>query len=537
MTNIVDIYSIIQRLRSVSKSTDKGQILSEEKDNIEFITLINYVYDEVAYTYNKSKVPKDAVPSENEFTNDEINQQYESLINMIMDFNSEELKGKAADNAMIELVSNSSYIIKDLLECILKRDLKCKVGARAINKYMGDIVNIAPYMRCESEKFMEKRIIYSTDGVNHGALAQTKEDGAFVNIELDSNWEYDSERFIGSTRKGRPIKGSTFLNSLNLITQGIEQPDSHNVLHGELLLKGPDGKLLPREIGNGRINSWINRTKWIESYNKKLHNAKTDRARNTLINDYADHCTDWEYTEHNMVYVVWDVVNYNEWKKLYSPETTIDRFLRVAEYVKFYNEFIVKQYLVEQGIDIGNCELRLVNSKIVKNSEEAMAFYNAQLDAGLEGMVIKNLHAPWMHDTNINGIVKLKDFFECDLLVTGWKYGNADGEFSTGIGSLTCESFDSKLQVDVSGMSREQRGFTRVDENDSSKGIKLIENFDFDWAVGKIITVKFNSMIKGEDKDTYSLFLPSMIEVRSKDDKSTADSLEKIAANSKFKLK
>jgi len=531
MSNIVGIYSIILKLRGASKSLDKAAILVEERNNAEFVELIDYVYDEVAYTYNKSKIHKDAIASENEFTDDEINAQYSDLIEMVMAFNAEELKGKAADNAMIELVAKSSPIIKDILECILKRDFKCKVGVRAINKNMGDIVNIAPYMRCESEKFMDKRIIYTTGDDNHGAIVQTKEDGAFVNVEITGH----QDAVVATTRKGRAMKSSSFLDTLSNIPSliyGEHDVNFRNVLHGELLLKDKDSNLLPREIGNGRINSWINREKWLISYSKKLMLANTDRAKAKLHEDLQEHIADWTYTEKNMVYVVWDVVKYVEWKSLYSNESTLDRLLRVEKYVNAYNKFVE-----ESDLNIYNCELRLINYKIVKNPEEAMDFYREQIALGLEGMVVKNFDAPWMHDVNINGIIKLKDFFECDLMVTGWTYGKPDGEFAEGIGAFICESSDSQLVVDVSGMSREQRGLMRVDPNDSSKGVKLIEGFDFEWAVGSIITVKFNSMIKGADKDTYSLFLPSMIEIRSPDDKSVADSLEKIAVDSKFKLK
>ena len=77
-------------------------------------------------------------------------------------------------------------------------------------------------------------------------------------------------------------------------------------------------------------------------------------------------------------------------------------------------------------------------------------------------------------------------------------------------------------------MSQKQRGFERVDLKDSSKGIKLIEDFDLNWATGKIIAVKFNIVIKSKNNMTWSLFLPSVLEVRESYDKSLAETTEAI---------
>jgi ATP-dependent DNA ligase len=148
-------------------------------------------------------------------------------------------------------------------------------------------------------------------------------------------------------------------------------------------------------------------------------------------------------------------------------------------------------------------------------------------------MVIKNLAATWEHDSNRQGIIKLKDFLECDLIITGWNYGKEGGEFADGIGSYLCESSDGLLKVAVSGMKRNDRGFERVDENDSSRGLKLIDGFNPDQNVGKIMAVKYNELIKSKNSDTYSLFLPSVLEVRESFDKSSADDLAKIKLGKK----
>lgn len=89
-----------------------------------------------------------------------------------------------------------------------------------------------------------------------------------------------------------------------------------------------------------------------------------------------------------------------------------------------------------------------------------------------------------------------------------------------------CESSDGLLKVSISGMTESERGLERVDIMDASKGLKVIDDFDFNKYTGKIITVEFNELIKAKDKEGYSLFLPRIKEFR--EDKIEADDLEYI---------
>lgn len=89
-----------------------------------------------------------------------------------------------------------------------------------------------------------------------------------------------------------------------------------------------------------------------------------------------------------------------------------------------------------------------------------------------------------------------------------------------------CESSDGLLKVSISGMTESERGLERVDIMDASKGLKVIDDFDFNKYTGKIITVEFNELIKAKDKEDYSLFLPRIKEFR--EDKIEADDLEYI---------
>lgn len=130
----------------------------------------------------------------------------------------------------------------------------------------------------------------------------------------------------------------------------------------------------------------------------------------------------------------------------------------------------------------------------------------------------------WKNHTSTEQI-KLKSEKVCELIITGYEHGT--GKYEGGIGSFNCISHDGAVVVNVgSGLSDYERGFERLDNADSSKGLSLVCGFDGNRYIGSIISVKFNELIQSESKETYSLFLPRFIEIRH--DKTEADSLETI---------
>lgn len=148
----------------------------------------------------------------------------------------------------------------------------------------------------------------------------------------------------------------------------------------------------------------------------------------------------------------------------------------------------------------------------------------------MEGSILKNLNSVWLNGTSTE-MVKLKPVGEVELIVTGYIPG--EGAFKGGIGSLICQSSDGLLEVNVgTELSREERGFERVDPNDFSKGIQLIEGFDVNKYTGKIVSVSFNELCTSKGKEKASLYLPTLAEIRT--DKTVADDFEtikKIAAD------
>ena len=514
MTDFDIIVEAVFGLQKISGTNDKKDYLKQFQGQPSLVKYLTYVYDEVNYVYGKSKVPMIArqdhdIKMDNSCAMEEVYAMFGQMNDGI-------LKGNSSDEAMQDLLISCDDRVEQLCEYILKRDIKAKIGAKLINEVLGRVIPIAPYQRCESEDMMSKRIVYP-------ALAQTKADGAFLNAGILPQNDVMIEC---TTRYGRAAPINPFFKALARIGEYSRYIDP--VLHGELLLKDENGKIMNRQTGNGKINKYIKRDSTRIEMEKKIESAKSGPAKLKARTALEEADEEWEYIENNLVYVVWDVVPRQDWLNLACPSTVEERFEEVKKLIN-----ICKEKRILDKFKIGNCEVRLVHHRVVKDEEEAMEFYQEQLDAGEEGMVIKNLAATWEHDSNRQGIIKLKDFLECDLIITGWNYGKVGSEFEKGIGSLICESADGLLKVDVSGMKRDKRGFIRVDENDSSKGLQLIDGFDFDQDTGKIIAVKYNELIKSKTSDTYSLFLPSVLEVRESYDKSSADTLDKIKLGKK----
>ena len=513
---------MILRLQSTSGSNDKKNILEEYKNDESVKKYLVYVYDEVNYVYGKSSLPKNLVSESEELI--DIDDGEDAFYKLITDMSTRKIVGKEADKEINYFIIQNHPFYQNLLLYVLKRDIKASVGAKLINKVIPKLILIWPYQRCESESYMKKRIVYQTDGDNHGAMAQSKADGSFLNVVVSP----EVDDVSATTRYGRGAQTSIFLNTLSNIPTLMDF-DEDWVIHGELLIKNRDGTIMERGKGNGKINKFNKRNSTWEELQKKLLNTKTPKAKAKIEKEISDAHNEWVYISKNLVYEVWDIVPYEDWMNLECSQTTIERFEKIKDCVQLYNE-----YIESTDLDINNCELRLIDHEIVYNEDQAMEFYQRQLDAGLEGMVIKNLDVTWEHDTNRQGIIKLKDFKENDLIIVGVKMADPDSTFAGGIGALIVESSDGIIHTNVSGMKRHERGLERVDPNDSSKGLKVIDGFDFDQFTGKVAAIKYNEMSKNK-QGIYDLFLANVLEIRDASDKSFPDNFVKIKKEAKFK--
>lgn len=158
---------------------------------------------------------------------------------------------------------------------------------------------------------------------------------------------------------------------------------------------------------------------------------------------------------------------------------------------------------------IGNKETAFlpVYGEVVQDHAQVMELYEAAIGRDEEGLVVKNLDSLWKGSRS-KDLCKIKEILECDLIITGWEEGT--GRNVGYLGNLVGETSDGKLRVSVG------TGFS-----DNQRRELTAEN-----TIGKVMSVRYNQVIREKNSDKYSLFLPRFVEIR--DDKDSADSIQLI---------
>jgi DNA ligase 1 len=338
-----------------------------------------------------------------------------------------------------------------VLERIILRDLRCGCSESTANKVWKKLIPEFSYMRCsllkgaKTEKWNWAKGIYS----------QTKADSMFCNVDV-----YSDEVVITS-RSGTIIPNDKLMNIVKVAEKFVTKGTR---LHGELMVE-ESGKVLPRELGNGILNSI----------------AKGG---------------DFKNKNQRAVYVVWDQI-------------PIHNAMTGEDYDVGYEQRFVPLQAQLANLGIQN-DIRIIPFKIVYSYEEALQHYQEQVEAGLEGTIIKTREGTWKDGTS-KFQIKLK--VECciDLEMVGLNEGY--GKNADLFGSVRCISSDGLFEVNVSGFKDEKRK-------------DIFDNFDKKYK-GMIMSVTINNLMAPTgNKKTWSAFLPRHDEIR--EDKSEADSLQRI---------
>ena len=485
------IYPIIEELRSNSSSKFKESIILEHKDNILLKRVLVATYSPFIQYYIKQ------VPSANDLLHIT---HYTSPISLdvaldkLDELSSRRISGNLAKDYIADILVNLRPEDANVFRLVLDRNLNCGVSVKTINSVHGDLIGEIPYMRCEkNNEKTRKRISYP-------AITQLKADGTFLNTIKHSKISTCMTR-----------NGSGF--GIPKVNEYMERRISLDnfVLIGEAVVYR-DGKPLSRKESNGLVTSLIKRDDTRESYlnkQKDAINSKKQSKFNKLVLDLHEKEEEWTATEHNLMLQVWDMVPYSDWIKGIYNVTYTERLKAVAELFK-------------------DCPfIEIIPTVEVNSYEEALKYAEDMMNNGLEGAVLKNINGIWENKTSKDQI-KLKAELDADLLIIGYEPG--EGDFTGGIGSLIGQTLEGELIVSVgTGLSREQRGLVRVDENDFSKGIRPSMPADIlfnESYKGKIMAVSYNEVIKSKERSTYSLFLPVFNEIRI--DKTEPDTLKRL---------
>ena len=230
--NVIRI--ILDDLSNTSSTTEKKKILKQCGKEKLWMKFIKYALDS-GKTYGSKKVP---------FTDYCIECKDNDIFNELDGLSTQTLneKGKLVRNGKINhLSAMCNYLdCDDLVEIILKKDLRCGVGARMINDVFPRHIDIVPYQRYKSMKFL-KNIDFSSY-----ILAQLKMNGLF------SYYSLENDLFTTRNNKTYTVPNMDYFDLAEALNE-----DEPLVFIGEGLIVGPDGEYLDRQTSNGIVNSFI----------------------------------------------------------------------------------------------------------------------------------------------------------------------------------------------------------------------------------------------------------------------------------------
>lgn len=436
------------QMETLSGTNDKIQLLEEMfKKNNDTFTTFIKLIYDPKYNFYMKLTKKDV---DLEVCDDHDYDEYtiERFNGILIDIFMNSKRGKDVKQYMIEFIElHGDNKLRELLFHAVNRNLKVGIQVKSINK---------AYKNVYGEDLIEE-VPYMRcslkDKSNWDKLQW--EEGVIVQLKADGmfcNAYYEDGHWLFRSRNGSSFPLGSF--------EGIESDldkssfSSDKVISGELIIY-EDGVLMERSKGNGLLNSLL---------------------QNGVLED-----------KYKVVFEVWDLYK-RDFKK--DKSTYLDR----------WNE------LVENLTD--GDSVRLIDSHTVYSPEDSMRITNEWMAQGYEGSIVKNPKAKFKNGTS-KDFIKYKVDLDVDLRITGWNEGNGKNEDT--FGSLTCESEDGKVVVNVSGFTDKERQ----------------EIFDeIDYYIGKVMTVRSNGIINRDGSDIKSLFLPRFIEFRL--DKDIADTLEDI---------
>lgn len=279
-----------------------------------------------------------------------------------------------------------------------------------------------------------------------GVYVQIKMDGLYMSVDY-----YKDGSIVGLSRQGSEMPEDYFANIFNHIKANFESGYQY---HGEVLVLC-DGEVLPREIGNGIANS----------------------IQKGGVLPEGD----------SLKFVVWDMVKL---EVIQGNETCCQPY---------------KERFTNLSVFTYNDSVSLVKTIVVHSLQDAFKVYQKALARGEEGVMLKSSDLMWKDHKTTKGC-KIKLEVDVDLEIIGFTEGR--GKNASTFGSISMQTRDGLLKVDVSGMSDE---------------LRLYVHLNRDKLLGTIATVCANDVTKTEPA---SLFLPKLVELRS--DKVVADSLEEV---------
>lgn len=286
--------------------------------------------------------------------------------------------------------------------------------------------------------------------------AREMNDKNLANIEFPA-WaqiKYDGTRMIYTKRDDVAVLQSRngskfyFIEELESYTNEQFEGEQNVMVDGEIVFVDvATGTFLDRKTSNGYAN------RCIKAVNRPPETVKP-------------------------VYKVWDIVIDNNPTRQYK-----ERWEDLCSWFQNTHDVVIADF------------------KTVYSLDEARDAYIEALAQGEEGIILKNICAPWTHNRSKH-LVKFKEVIEVDLRALEMHYGKKRSKYEKSLGYITFGSDDGSILVDVGS------GYSDADRD------HIVENWDTEFK-DTVATIKCNALIEDKNnRKTKSLFLPTMNEWR-----------------------
>lgn len=345
----------------------------------------------------------------------------------------------------------------ELFRRILRTDLRAGFTDGTINRVFPGTFPEYPYQRCS----LPDKSNMAKWPWESGIISQEKADGMFGNVNRDG------ENVWATGRSGSPIP----LNKLPETEKALCGLAPNTQTHGEFTVY-LEGKVLPREVGNGIMNSI---------------------------------CQGGDLPEgHSVRFDAWDQIPLSEVK----PKGKYD-----VAYKDRLRALVSQINALHQSAPELRHFLALIPTRVVKSKADAYAHYRELLKDGKEGTICKSPAATWKDGTSKDQ-VKLKLEVDVDLEIVAVLPGTPGTKNEGRPGSIECRTSCSGLSVNVTVKNEAMRAALEKNEAEF---------------IGKVIAVRANSIMEASnDGEMCSLFLPRFVETQPRIDKSAADSLDSV---------
>lgn len=374
----MSVLSILKRLEATASRLEKEAILEKHESNDVLKEAFRLALDPSINFYIK-KIPDVS-------KNDQKISLATALGDLVKDNVSRKVTGSLAKECVSVLLGSLSLDDREVLKRVIGRNLRCGVSESTVEKIWPDLRLSYPCQLVSSMSGSTK--------LKFPMMAQTKMDGMRFNAIVENG------AVSYRSRNGKELDLFEALDE-DFLTMA---DGADLVFDGELLVAGPQGKVLDRKTGNGLLTKFQKGTGTEEV-------AKRIRA------------------------VVWDRI------------PLVD-FRRGSCKMPCYARWTLLNGLRTKGI-------RVAQTTMINNLATAQALYQEKLDEGEEGLILKDPEGPW-EDKRVKHQVKMKAELEADLLCTGTTAGT--GKYTGMIGALEVRSADGVVKCAVgTGLSDEER--------------------------------------------------------------------------------